>query len=171
MTETVMIAAYASDPSGKKVIGLDGEIPWHIPEDLKRFKDLTVGHPVIMGRETFDSIMRVLGKPLPRRTNYVLSRSIRNFPEGVVSAGNVGEIFSRAQSEARLSDSGRVFVIGGQTVYEQFMDLADRLEITEVNRVVRGDRFFPNIDLKIWQEDKRKSGEGYSFVSYSRHHS
>lgn len=124
------------------VIGKDNMLPWLLADDLKRFQDLTRGHTVIMGRKTYESI----GRPLPNRENVVLSRSKVAIP-GVAIIHDIAEIGDY--------DSD-VFIIGGSAVYEQTMDMVDRLYITEVHTQLEGDAFFPAIDPAVWHEVSRK---------------
>jgi len=154
-----IIAAVAEN----NVIGVNGKMPWYIPEDFKRFKRLTTGHPVIMGFNTHNSILEALKRPLPERQNIVL------FPEPKEGAGNV--YFCRTIEEAIKKASEfhpEAFIIGGQSIYQQTMSLADKLEITEVHQAYSGDAFFPEIDRRIWQEAMRENHEKYSFVTYLR---
>lgn len=150
--EIVIIAAVAENG----VIGRAGKLPWHIPEDLKRFKQLTEGHTVIMGRKTFESI----GKPLSNRTNIVVTRQKNYNSNDVVAAESIEDALSKCNGEI-------VFIIGGQSIFEEALPLADRLEITLVNRVVEGDVYFPLIG-KEWEETSREDHEGFSFVTYLR---
>lgn len=161
--ELVLIAAVSEN----NVIGLNGNIPWKIPEDMKRFKELTMGHPIIMGRKTFDSFPR---KPLPGRMNILLTRS----PEKIdpIYLRMPDFYFATSLDHAlRLADEDAfdlAYVIGGEKVYREAIDRANRLEITYVHQVVQGDTFFPEIRSDTWKEDKREGREGYSFVSYKR---
>lgn len=128
-----IIAAFAGE---SRIIGKDGELPWHIPADLAHFQKLTTGHPIIMGRKTFESI----GKPLPRRTNIVLSRTMDEDTEGVI----VTRTLAHALFKARSSTGGNeVFVIGGQHVFELALTKASRLCLTLIETEVCGDTFFP----------------------------
>lgn len=172
---TCMIAAVADNGA----IGVRGGMPWHIGEDLKYFKRVTMGSPVIMGRATFES----LGRPLPGRTNIVLSRSRRDFPEGVVCVQTPQEALHEAEKALTASggcceaeQEGRCFVIGGGKVYARMMDDADRLYLTHVHTVVEdADAFFPEVDPGAWREVARsetmtdvKSGLGFEFAVYDR---
>jgi len=161
--ELVLIAGVAEN----NVIGIKGDLPWHIKEDLQRFKSLTTGHPVIVGKATFDSIKKRLGKPLPNRTNIVVSFEMFEAKDGEL----IFTSLESALAEAKKYE-GEVFVIGGQSIYKQTINLADRLEITHVHMKVDGDAWFPEIDKSIWEEVQRedKSAEGidYSFVTYKR---
>ena len=139
------------------VIGDGPNIPWHISEDFKRFKELTLNHPVIMGRKTFESI----GKPLSNRQNIVLTRRDDYNPEGVVVVHSLDEALSNCEDE-------EVYIIGGSTVYSEAMPKADVLEITEVHQKVDGDVFFPEIDKNVWKEIVRDDRQGFSFVTYNK---
>ncbi len=136
--EICIIAALAEK---NRVIGKDGEIPWYIPEDMRHFRDLTKPHPVIMGRKTFKSVYDKLGKPLPDRVNIVISRqdSLSDY-QGITLAHSIEEALIVGQA----LDSESVFVAGGGEIYEQTMDLADRLYLTLVEGNFQGDTFFPD---------------------------
>jgi dihydrofolate reductase len=143
------------------VIGDKGKIPWHIREDLQRFKRLTMGHPIIMGRKTYESI----GKPLPGRTNIVLTRS-PNFtatPEALMFTG-----LDAALEHCRRQNHDSVFIIGGSNIYQQALPLADKLFMTEVHQHVNGDTKFPDYDRAKWTETARENGPECSFVEYVR---
>ena len=124
-------------------IGKENQLLWHLPKDLKHFKELTSGHPIIMGRKTYESI----GKPLPNRTNIVISRKNDWFEEGILIVGSIKE----AVKFAKKIDE-EVFIIGGGNIYEQTIDLADKLEVTLVDAVLDADTFFPKINEKVWQK-------------------
>jgi len=142
-------------------IGDKGKVPWHISADLKRFKRLTMGHSVIMGRKTYASI----GKPLPGRTNIVLTRS-PDFaaPPEVLKFGSLDAVLDHC----RRQHEEIVFVIGGGEVYRQILPLAEKLFITEVHRPVTGDTKFPDYDRGQWEEVAREDGSECSFVEYAR---
>jgi dihydrofolate reductase len=126
------------------VIGRDNQIPWRLPSDLKRFKALTLGHPVVMGRKTFQSI----GRPLPGRDNIVVSR--HGFrADGALVVSSLDEGLELAQAKA--GQGGEVFVIGGAEIYRETLPLADRLYITEVDVTPAGDATFPGIDGEVWR--------------------
>lgn len=127
----------------KNEIGSDNQLLWHLPKDLKHFKDLTSGHPIIMGRKTFESI----GKPLPNRTNIVISRKKDWFQEGILIVGSIKE----AVKFAKKIDEN-IFIIGGGNIYEQTMEIADKLEVTLVKANLKADTFFPKINFKIWKK-------------------
>lgn len=131
-------------------IGVDNQLLWHLPKDLKHFKELTSGHPIIMGRKTYESI----GKPLPNRTNIVISRKNDWFEEGILIVGSIKEALKFAK---KIDEN--VFVIGGGTIYEQTIDLADQLEITLVDATLEADTYFPKIDEKIWRKTEETCHE------------
>lgn len=156
MKKTI-IAAVAEN----RAIGKNGEIPWHIPEDLKHFKEKTTGHPVIMGRKTFESLPEDF-RPLPGRTNIVLTRSETD-KEGVEVARSLEQAYRIAEEHG-----DETFIIGGASVYEQVLPKADRMILTEVKKKVDGDTFFPEFDKKDWDEKEREEHEGFDFVTYTR---
>jgi len=127
----------------KNEIGFENQLLWHLPKDLKHFKDLTSGHPIIMGRKTYESI----GKALPNRTNIVISRKKDWFQEGVLIVGSIKE----AVKFAKKIDEN-IFIIGGGNIYEQTMEIADRLEVTLVKANLKADTFFPKINPEIWEK-------------------
>ncbi|UCD76754.1 MAG: dihydrofolate reductase [Phycisphaerales bacterium] len=127
--------------SENHVIGLHGDMPWRLPDDLKRFKALTTGHAVIMGRKTFDSI----GRPLPNRTNIVITRDTRRAIEGVTVVHSLDEALRYAVGNEEI------FIIGGGEIYRQALALADRIYVTLVHAAVDGDTFFPAFDDRVWR--------------------
>lgn len=142
-------------------IGDKGKIPWHISDDLKRFKRLTMGHPIIMGRKTYVSI----GKPLPGRTNIVLTKSVDfTAPPGVLKFDSL----DAALDHCRQQGQELVFIVGGSDVYRQALPHADQLFITEVHRCVTGDTKFPEYDRSQWIEVAREDAPECSFVEYAR---
>ncbi len=145
-----IIVAYARDKEGRYVIGKDNAIPWHLPRDLVRFRELTTGHAVVMGRKTFDSI----GKPLPRRDNIIITHQ-KNYE--VPGAQVFNDLQEALDFVAPIHSE--VFIIGGQELYEQTLDKVDRMYITHIRKDgIEGDTFFPkwNRDLfKVIQEEKR----------------
>ena len=154
----VLIAAVSENG----VIGKEGELPWHLPQDLKRFKELTLDHPVVMGSVTFDSIVSRLNKPQPGRHNIVLDEK-KDFSEhGVSTARSIDEALRIAGTEKD------VYIIGGASVYSQSIGIADRLEITRVHQVIEGDAFFPNIDPLTWYVTQTETGKDFSFFTYGR---
>lgn len=154
MTRLTLIAALGRN----RVIGKDGTMPWHLPEDLNHFKALTMGHPMVMGRKTFDSI----GRPLPGRRSIVITRD----REWRVPGVEVAHSFDEALDLAGPAD--RVFVIGGGEVYAVALPFADHLELTEVDAEPEGDTWFPEWDPAQWREVARDQRDGYAFVSLER---
>ena len=130
-----------------RVIGKENKLIWHLPADLKFFKNLTTGHPIIMGRKTYESI----GKPLPNRTNIIITRQADFTAEGCLVAHSLTEALMMAQQ----LDSD-IFVIGGAEIYKQAMFLADTIYLTEVHHTFEGDTFFPEIDSVLWHETSRE---------------
>lgn len=127
------------------VIGRDGDLPWRLPDDLKAFKRLTLGKPVVMGRKTWESI----GRPLPGRHNVVMTRS-QNF-----DAPGAGVVRSAEEALELLADHEEIMVIGGGAIYRQFLDRAGRIYLTEVDAEVDGDVTFPELDPGQWAEVSR----------------
>jgi dihydrofolate reductase len=159
-----LIAAVASNG----VIGRENKIPWRLPSDLKRFKALTLGHPAVMGRKTFQSI----GHPLPGRDNIVVSRQGFRADGALVVASLAAALDLAA---ARAGEGGEVFVIGGAEIYRETLPLADRLYLTEVEATPLGDATFPAIDRAVWRATRREDSiraDGDSaasrFVVYDR---
>jgi dihydrofolate reductase len=157
MSEIVLVVAIAQNG----VIGKKGAIPWHISDDMKRFKALTIGHTVVMGRKTWDSLPR---KPLPGRINVVVTRQEGWQAEGAVVASSLGQ--------ATSGTSGTVMVIGGAEIYERALPLASRIELTEVHKDFEGDAQF-QLDRNGWHETVREDhvtpdGLRYSFVTLTR---
>ena len=147
--------------SGDGTIGDKGKIPWHISDDLKRFKRLTMGHPIIMGRKTYESI----GKPLPGRTNIVLTQSVDfTAPPGVLKFDSL----DAALDHCRQQGEKLVFIVGGSDVYKQALPHADQLFVTEVHQRLTGDTKFPDYDRSQWIEVAREDAPECSFVEYSR---
>lgn len=146
-----------------RVIGSRNDLPWHIPEDLKHFRQVTQGKPCLMGKNTFDSIMNRLGKPLPGRKNIVISRQADYSPPA-----GVLKFDSPAAALKALQDEPEVMVIGGGQIYAQLIDQADKLLLTEVHRVIDGDVFFPEFDKAQWQKVSEEPHDGFSFVEYAK---
>lgn len=151
----------------KRVIGKDNDLPWHIPNDLKFFKEKTTGHTIIMGRKTFDS----LGRVLPNRKHVVLTRTKQAYPDGVVVVHTIDDIITYHQEHA----DEELFIIGGGNLFTQLLPHADRLYITEIHESFEGDVFFPAINKNEWEEKSRIKGEQdeknnyeYDFVQYDR---
>ena len=161
---TSIIAALGKD----RALGKDNQLLWHIPKDLKRFKTLTLGHPVVMGRKTFESIVAQLGKPLPERTNIVITRDAAWAHEGVEVAHTIEE----ALAKAKEVDQEEVFVIGGAQVYDQALPFADRLYLTLVESAAEGDTFFPEYEhmftKKVSEEPHENEPISYAFVTLEK---
>lgn len=157
-----IIVAYAHD----RVIGLDNQLPWHLPEDLKRFKALTMGHHIIMGRKTYES----LGRLLPGRTTVIVTRNQNYHVAGALIAHNLTDAIALCQqADGQLDDE--VFLIGGAELYRSAMLIADKLYVTEVDLAVRGDAYFTAIEPSVWQEVKREkqvssTGVAFAYVTY-----
>ena len=149
------------------VIGRDNGIPWRLPEDLKRFKELTLGHPIVMGRRTFESILAISGKPLPGRESIVVTRSAGYAVPGCRAVASL---------EAALAAAGarEVFVVGGGELYALAIPLAERMYLTEIDADFEGDTLFPRFERSAWKEIAREPRESvsprfrYDFVVYER---
>ena len=157
--------------SRNRTIGRHNALPWHLPEDLRYFKRVTMGKPIIMGRKTWDSI----GRPLPGRTNIVISRDPHFTAEGVTCVPTLEKALSVARSQGVIDGSEEVVVIGGAQIYALALPQAERLYLTEIDADVDGDAFFPVFDRSQWQELAREhhaaSGPNpydYSFVVLER---
>lgn len=160
MKISIIVAA-----SRNNVIGKDNQLIWRLSADLKRFKALTTGHTIIMGRKTFDSI----GKPLPNRTSVIITRQEDYKQEGCTVVHSLEEALEAAK------DQEKVFIIGGGTIYEQALDKADELYLTLVHKEFDGDTFFPEIKMSEWESVTRKdcmpdekNEYPYSFIDYKR---
>ena len=148
-----------------RVIGIENRLPWRLPEDLALFKGLTLGHPILMGRKTFES----LGRPLPGRTNIVITRNTAYASDGCLTADSIPAAL------ALCADQDEVFFIGGAELYAQVIPLADRLYLTEVEVEAKGDAWFPDFDRNVFKETSREShcsekGDvlQFDFVMYER---
>jgi dihydrofolate reductase len=168
--EIVLIAAVAENG----VIGSRGGLPWRLKSDLKRLKAMTIGKPVVMGRKTFASI----GRPLPRRTNIVVTRDSSFRAPGVVVTTSLADARAIARGDALRHSATEIAVIGGAEIYSHWMDLADRLEITEVHARPEGDTCFAAIDAAAWKEVARvrhpassDDSADFSYVTYRRRNS
>lgn len=157
----VIIAAVARNG----VIGKENGLPWHLPEDLRHFRALTLGHAVIMGRKTWESLPERF-RPLPGRTNIVVTRNTEYTAAGAT-------VVASLEAAQKVDGGGTAFVIGGAELYAHALPLAERLELTEILADVAGDAHFPAYDRSRWHEVKRAAGvsaEGlhYAFVTYER---
>jgi dihydrofolate reductase len=147
----ILIAAVGANG----VIGVDNDLPWRIREDLQHFKQLTLGHTLVMGRKTYDSI----GRPLPGRRTVVVTRRPDWSADGVEVVHTV---------EEALKQDGDIYVAGGGEIYRQALPYADRLELTEVAQSPTGDVTFPSFDRSEWSETSRTPHDGFTFVTYDR---
>lgn len=141
------------------VIGRDNDIPWYLPADLKYFKKITTGHPIIMGRNCYNSI----GKPLPNRTNIIITRDLYFISSNCLIARNIKEALEMAYD----TGAEECFIIGGGQIYEQTAEMWDKLYLTEVDLDTSGDVFFPEIDMTEWvllSEDKNAPDEKNEFA-------
>ncbi len=146
------------------VIGKNNALPWRLSSDLKRFRCITMGHPIIMGRKTYESI----GRPLDGRKNIVITRNPEFRPDGVTVAGSIDEALG-------LANDDEIMIIGGADIYAQTLSRADRIHLTLIHENFDGDAYFPEIDSKEWKEAEREDIEpgvdaafGYSFVTLER---
>jgi dihydrofolate reductase len=165
--ETVLIVAVADNG----VIGARGALPWRLKSDMQRLKALTIGKPVVMGRKTFASI----GRPLPGRTNIVVTRDANFRARGVAVTNSFTGARAVALGDALRRRATDIAVIGGAEIYQQWMDMADRLEITEVHARPEGDTYFAAIDAATWEEVARvrnpagpDDSADFSYVTYRR---
>ena len=163
----VVLAAVAENG----VIGRDNALPWRLSSDLKRFRAVTMGKPVVMGRKTYLSI----GKPLSGRTNIVVSRSAAFAVPGIVAAGNLEAALLVARGDALRRGVDSIVIIGGTEIFAQTMALADRLDITLVHASPAGDTYFPKIDPHVWREIERneqpagaQDDAGFAHITYIR---
>lgn len=161
-----MIAAMGSN----RVIGKDNDIPWHLPDDFKYFKDTTKGHHVIMGRKNWESLPATF-QPLPNRTNIVITRQSDYAAKG----GQVVKSLENALEIARQNDEPEAFIIGGGEIYRMGLEFADKIYLTEIDGEFEGQVTFPEIDQSIWQEISREHHPiderhkySFDFVVYSR---
>jgi dihydrofolate reductase len=165
--DLVLVAAVAENG----VIGDEDRMPWHYPADLAQFKRLTTGHPVIVGRKTYEGIVDRLGGPLPDRTSVVLTtRPIGDgdLPDGAVVANDPETAVERAAADAADRGVDAAYVIGGATVYEAYLDRADRMVLTEIPERPEGDTHFPEWDPETWVERDRETDGELAFVTYER---
>lgn len=144
---SIRLAAIVAHGSNR-CIGVDNKLPWYLPEDLKHFKAKTLGKPVIMGRKTYESI----GKPLPGRTNIVISRDTEYKALGIRVVHDLMSAITMGKAQAMVSGADEAVIIGGAQIYASSMHLLDRLYLTEVNSAPEGDAFFPEINPDEWQQ-------------------
>lgn len=162
-----MIVAMAQN----RVIGRNNKLPWYLPNDLKYFKQTTMGKPILMGRKTFESI----GKPLPGRTNIVITRNPEWQVDGVKVVYSLGEAFELASAISEIDGTDELMIIGGDQIYQTALDHVDRVYLTEVHAEVEGDAYFPQVDWYQWKEVAREDFSAqdpnpydYSFVVFDR---
>lgn len=146
-----------------RVIGIDNKMPWHIPGELKYFKNLTMGHHIIMGRKTFESI----GRPLPGRTTIIVTHDPAYAQEGCLIAHSLEEAVKLSEGD------DQAFFVGGSSLYEQALPLVERLYITEINADYKGDAHFPEFNRAVWREVSRnpqvtEAGLAFDYVVYER---
>jgi len=161
MSKLSLIVAIAQN----RVIGANNALPWHLPEDLKRFRALTTGHHIIMGRKTYESLNRLL----PNRTTIIVTRNADYKVPGALIAHSLAEAITQAGSD------DEVFLIGGAELYRDGLNSADKLYLTEIEASFEGDAFFPEINLAEWAEISREEhisekGLGFSYITYQRKH-
>lgn len=163
MSESVPNISIIVATDKNRGIGINNQLPWHLPEDLAHFKRTTSGHPILMGRKTFDSI----GRPLPKRQNIVITRSTDWQHAGVDTVTSI-------QDALALVAGKSAFVIGGAEIYQQALAFAQQLIVTEIQQEYQCDAFFPKIDPTVWQENHREyfvaesNQLHYAIVSYTR---
>lgn len=150
-------------------IGKDNNLLWHLPEDLKRFKAITLEKPIVMGRKTYDSI----GRPLPGRTNIVVTRNVEWQASGVHAELSLEAALAAAREICQSKGATEIMVIGGEQIYRAALPFASKLYLTEVDAVVDGDAFFPLVELAEWREIERTASAestkyGYQFVTLER---
>lgn len=170
----MMITSLIVAASRNEVIGCRESLPWYLPEDLRHFKKLTVGHPVVLGRVTYDSILKSLGRPLPNRTSIVISSKRGGQASDVLWAGSLESGISIAEKVEARAGNSEIFVIGGASVYRQALSFVDKIYLTRVHCEVAGDAYLPSGWLNNYvltrRDDRPKSGVGcmYSFLEYVR---
>lgn len=168
MTDKAKVVIVAAMTREKHAIGKDNGLLWHIPDDMKRFKELTGNHPVIMGRKTFESIMAILGKPLPGRPNIVVTRNSEYaYPEAIVVSS-----LAEGLTRARELDQEEIHIGGGAEIYKQVLPLVDTLHLTLVSDEPEADTFFPafenDFEISKVHEMRKHNGLSYQWVDYTR---
>lgn len=167
-TPVVIVAAMSRK---KRAIGYKNKLLWHIPADLKRFKELTLGHPIIMGRKTFESIVAMLGKPLPGRTNIIVTRNPEYKVPGAITAGSLEAAFAIAERE----NPKEIHIGGGAELYASAMPYVDRLHLTLVESEGPADTFFPDFGdnfIPVKEYPPEKSGNiSFQWIDYKRRNS
>lgn len=150
-----------------RVIGKNNTLIWHLPADLQRFKALTTGHVIIMGRKTYESI----GKPLPNRTTIVITRQAEFNSEGIITVHSLGEAILKAKSISRED----IYIVGGAEIYQLSLAHADQILVTQLHDIFDGDAYFPEIPMDAWEIVEREKGVTdeknkfqYSFLTYQK---
>ncbi|WP_192034827.1 dihydrofolate reductase [Halomonas sp. YLGW01] len=168
--DTLVPVAMIAAMSRNRVIGVDNQLPWYLPEDLKFFKAMTQGKPLVMGRKTFESI----GRPLPGRRNIVITRDVSFAHPGVSVCHDLASALDLADQQAIIDGVEEIMVMGGAQIYAQAMAHASRLYLTEVDITLEGDAFFPEFEEAEWHREQVVDGspaEGqpaYAFCEYRR---
>ncbi len=161
--KVIAIAAIGTN----RVLGKDNELLWRIPDDMKRLREVTLGHPLVMGRKTFDSIIAAVGKPLPNRQHIVVTRDSRWSHDGAIVAYSIEDAITRAKA----LDQHKVFIFGGAQIYTAAMPYTDMLMLTIIDDAKEGDAYFPAFDEfsnVLFREDREHEGLKYSWVDLTR---
>lgn len=148
------------------VIGSGGGLPWHLPEDLKFFKDKTKGHAIIMGRKTFESI----GRPLPNRLNVIVTRQKGYAPDGTVVFSSLPEAIAHCKANTQTWGN-EIFIAGGGEIFEQSLDLVDRIYLTRIHREIPGDTYYPDLPSDRFSEVERRERQEpipFTFLTFER---
>lgn len=144
------------------IIGGDNDLPWYLPEDLKHFRKITEGKTVLMGRRTYDSIFKRLGKPLPNRKNVIITRNTDvQYPEGVLVFHNIQDAFSALKGED-------VYVIGGAQIFDLSLKSGEYMYLTHVKKEYPGDVYFPEVDWSLWEKVTEEDFPEYTFAEYRK---
>lgn len=165
------ISIIAAIGDKNRVLGKDNKLLWHIKADLARFKKLTKGHAVIMGRKTMDSVLGYLGTPLPGRVNIVITRNEEYSHHGVIRASSLDDAIAKAKSIEDINEEKEIFIAGGAQIYEEAIKVADRLYLTLVKTDIEGDAYFPPYPefTKRVAEDIGADGEHeYTFLTLEK---
>lgn len=168
MSDKATVVIVAAIARNTRALGNKNKLLWHIPDDLKRFKEKTLGHPIIMGRKTFESIIAILGKPLPNRQNIVVTRNKDYFYRDVLVTSSLEEAFKRAQA---LNPS-EIHIGGGAELYTQALPFVEKLYLTQVDDTPEADTFFPKFEHEFViteaHEMREHNGLKYQWVDYKR---
>jgi len=171
MTNKAPIVIVAGMGKDTRAIGKENGLLWHVPEDMKRFKRLSFGHPVIMGRKTFESIVEIIGKPLPGRTNIIITRDTSYTHEGTAVTHSLEEALEVAQSE----NPEEIHIGGGEEIYRQVLPLVSKLYLTFFDDDAQGDTFFPefstDFEIVTKHPPQEYNGLTYQWVDFKRKHS